>query len=479
MRQLRPFALMALGMAGPLALAAPALTPADQASDAVAKDLFRELIEINTTDTPAGNVTLAAEAMARRLRDAGFAAEDVQVLGPGDRKKNVVARLRGTGKHKPVLLIGHLDVVEAKREDWTTDPFKFIEKDGFYYGRGTQDMKNGDAIMVATLIRMKKEGFKPARDIIVALTADEEGGTANGVDWLFKNRRDLVDAEFVLNHDGSSIDTEAGKPIVYRLESSEKVYADFVLTATNPGGHSSRPTPDNAIYELAEALGRVGKYDFPFELNNITRPYYESMSKIATGQRAADMAAILKSPPDATAVARLAKDPADRSTMQTTCVATTLEGGHATNALPQRARANVNCRILPGHSPEEVRQELVKVVANPKIKVQWVREDLEIVDKGSDRKGFPPPPLQPQLTKSLEKSVAQFWPGLKVVPTMSLGASDDVFVNAAGLASYAVTGIAIGRDDHRSHGQDERLGVKEFATGNQFFYRFLKDLTAK
>ena len=475
----RRWSPLVLGLAVPFAAAAPAITPADQASDALAIELFRELIEINTTDTPAGNVTPAAEAMARRLRDAGFAAEDVQVVGPNDRKKNVVARLRGTGKHKPVLLIGHLDVVEAKREDWTTDPFKFVEKDGYYYGRGTQDMKDGDAIMTATLIRMKKEGYKPSRDIILALTADEEGGLSNGVDWLFKNRRDLVDAEFVLNHDGSSIDMENGKALVYKLESSEKVYADYVLTATNPGGHSSRPTPHNAIYELAEALTRIGKYDFPFELNNITRAYYENMAKIVTGERAADMAGIVKMPPDQAAIARLRKDPADRSNTSTTCVATRLEGGHANNALPQRATANVNCRILPGHSPEEVRQELSKVVNDPKITLQWIADDGKIMDKGSDRKGFPPPPLRPEVMQPLQKLVSEYWPGLRVVPDMALGASDDVWVNAAGLSSYAVTGIAIARDNRRAHGQDERLGVKEFATGNQFYYHYLKALTAK
>jgi acetylornithine deacetylase/succinyl-diaminopimelate desuccinylase-like protein len=340
-------------------------------------------------------------------------------------------------------------------------------------------MKGGDAIMVATLIRMKKEGFKPSRDIILALTADEEGGTSNGVDWLFKNRRDLVDAQFVLNHDGTSIDTENGKPLVYKLASSEKVYADFVLTTTNPGGHSSRPTPDNAIYELAEGLTRIAKYDFPFELNNVTRAYYEVMAKTTPGPRGADMAAILKSPPDEAAIARLSKDEADHSTMRTTCVATRLEGGHANNALPQRARANVNCRILPGHSPEEVRQQLASVLGNPKIKVQWINDAGQIVDKGSDRKGFPPPPLRPEVMKPLEKWVAAFWPGIPTVPTMSLGASDGVWVNNAGLTTYEVTGLALERDNHRAHGQDERLSFKEFATGNEFYYRFLKDLTAK
>jgi acetylornithine deacetylase/succinyl-diaminopimelate desuccinylase-like protein len=418
--------------------------------------------------------------MAKRLRDAGFAADDVRVLGPNDRKKNMVARLRGTGKHKPVLLIGHLDVVEAKPEDWTTNPFQLIEKDGYFYGRGTQDMKDGDAIMVTTLIRMKKEGYEPSRDIILALTADEEGGTANGVDWLFKNHRELVDADFVLNHDGSSITSENGKPVVYKMESSEKVYADYVLTTTNRGGHSSQPTPDNAIYELMDGLEKLSKYEFPFELNNITRAYYESMAKIETGQRAADMQAILKTPADPAAVARLSKDTVDNSILRTTCVATRLSGGHANNALPQRAEANVNCRILPGHSLEEVRQDLIRIIDNPHVTVQWVRDgDGKLMDEASDRKGFPPPPLRPELMQPLQKVVAEFWPGLPVVPAMSAGASDDVFVNDAGLTSYAVTGIAIDRDDQRAHGQDERLEVQSFYTGNEFFYRFLKTLTAR
>ncbi len=462
-----------------LAHAASADVKGNDSYNALARDIFKELIEINTTDTELGNVTIAAEAMAKRLLDAGFAAEDVKVVGPNDRKKNLVARLRGTGKHEPVLLIGHLDVVEAKPEDWTTDPFKFIEKDGYFHGRGTQDMKDGDAIMTTTLIRMRKEGYRPSRDIILALTADEEGGTSNGVDWLFKNQRQLVDAEFVLNHDGYSIDSQNGKALFYSLQSSEKVYADFVLTATNPGGHSSQPRRENAIYELTAGLDRLAQYAFPFELTTITRAYYESMSKIETGQRAADMRAILQTPPDLAAIARVSEDTIDNALIRTTCVATRLSGGHANNALPQRAQANVNCRILPGHSPEEVRQDIVRVIANPQITVQWLNDVLQPEDRASDRKGFPPPPLRPEVMQPLQKLVAEFWPGLHVVPGMSPGASDDVFVNAAGLTSYTVTGIAIDRDEHRAHGQDERLEVQSFYKGNEFYYRYLKALTAK
>ena len=445
----------------------------DQSSNALAHDIFKELIEINTTEST-GSVTAASEAMAKRLRDAGFAADDIRILGPNDRKQNLVARLHGSGRHKPVLLIGHLDVVEARREDWTTDPFKFVEKDGHFFGRGTQDMKSGDAIMTTTLIRLKKEGFRPSRDIILALTADEESGSSNGVDWLLKNHRDLVDAAFVLNHDGSAITSDHGKALYFEMDATEKVYGDFLLTATNPGGHSSLPVPDNAIYRISSALNRLANYEFPFELNTVTRGYYERMATIETGQRAADMRAILQTPPDPAAVARLSQDTVDHSMMRTTCVATRTEGGHANNALPQRARATVNCRIFPGHSPEDVRRTLIDVFADPKIKVQYIDEVGQVRDIASDRRGYAPPPLTPEVMKPLEKLVAQMWPGLKVVPAMSTGASDGVYTMAAGLPTYTVAAIAIDKDNIRAHGQDENIGVESFDRGNEFFYRYLK-----
>jgi acetylornithine deacetylase/succinyl-diaminopimelate desuccinylase-like protein len=442
----------------------------------LARELFRELIEINTTDS-VGSVTQASEAMARRLLDAGYAPGDVQVLGPSERKKNLVARLRGTGKHRPVLLIGHLDVVEARREDWTSDPFKFIEKDGFFYGRGTLDMKDGDAIMLASLIRLKKEGFRPSRDIILALTADEEGGSANGVDWLLRTHRELIDAQLVLNHDGFSVLMQHGAPQFYELDATEKIYADYQLTTTNPGGHSSLPVPDNAIYELAQGLTRIATYEFPFELNSVTRGYYEQMATIESGQRGSDMRAILTSQPDPAAIVRLSHDALDHSTMRTTCVATRLEGGHANNALPQRAKAIVNCRILPGHSPEEVRQKLIKVLADARITVRYVADNGQVFDVAPERRGYPPPPLDPQVMAPLQRLVGQMWPGLKIVPTMSTGASDGVYTSAAGLPTYTVTGIAVERDDIRMHGRDERVGVESFYRGNDFFYRYLKAMT--
>jgi acetylornithine deacetylase/succinyl-diaminopimelate desuccinylase-like protein len=450
----------------------------DDATKQLSHDIFKELIEINTTDS-VGNVTTASEAMAKRLLDAGFPASDVQVLGPNDRKKNMVARLHGSGKKKPVLLIGHIDVVEALRSDWTTDPFQFVEKDGYYYGRGTTDMKHGDAIMVTTLIRLKKEGFVPDRDIILALTADEEGGTSNGVDWLLKNHRDLIDAEYVLNHDGGGVMMEHGKPLMMDVNATEKLYGDFVLTATNPGGHSSVPRPENAIYELANALVKIQKFQFPFELNNITRANFERQSKFATGQRSADLKAMLKNPPDLAAVARLSKDAIDNSLMHTTCVATRLNGGHANNALPQTATANINCRILPGHPLEEVRATLEKVVGDPKIKVQFRENNNQLMDRGSDRHSYLPPEPRKDVFDALDKVMAQMLPGVPVLPSMSTGASDGVYTNAAGLPTYAIGGDYYERSDIRAHGKDERIAIPAFYQGVDFYYRFLKTLLSE
>jgi acetylornithine deacetylase/succinyl-diaminopimelate desuccinylase-like protein len=456
----------------------PSQAQIDDATKKLSHEIFKQLIEINSTDS-VGSVTVAAEAMAQRFRDAGFDESDLHVLGPNDRKKNLVVRLHGSGTQKPVLLIGHLDVVEAHREDWTTDPFQFVEKDGFYYGRGTQDMKSGDAIMAVTLIRFKTEGYIPDRDIILALTADEEGGASNGVDWLLKNHRDLIDAEFVFNHDGGGILSDHGKPVMMSVDATEKLYADFQLSVTNPGGHSSLPTPDNAIYHLADGLGRLEHYQFPFELNEVTRAYYERMAKVETGERAADMRGILKNPPDAAAIARLSQDPIDNSTTHTTCVATRLIAGHANNALPQRAEANVNCRILPGHTAEEVRQELIKVLADSNIGVRYEGALGGVTGSGASKKSFAPPPLRRDVFGPLEKVTAEMWPGVPVVPDMATGASDSVYTMGVGLPTYGIAGTAVDRDDIRAHGRDERLGIESYYKGVDFYYRYLKAVTSE
>jgi acetylornithine deacetylase/succinyl-diaminopimelate desuccinylase-like protein len=449
----------------------------DPSTRQLSRDIFQQLIEINSTDS-VGSTTVAADAMAKRLRDAGFPDQDVVVFGPNSRKGNMVARLHGTGAKKPILLIGHLDVVEARREDWTTDPFQFVEKDGFYYGRGTQDMKSGDAIMVTTLIRMKQEGYKPDRDIILALTADEEGGKSNGVDWLVQNHRDLIDAEYVINHDGGGVDLEHGKTRSVDIDASEKLYADFQLVVTNPGGHSSLPVPDNAIYHLADALGRLEAYTFPFELNDVTRSYFEALSKVEKGQTAADMKAILQTPPAQNAIERLSQDPSYNSTMHTTCVATRLDAGHANNALPQMAKANVNCRILPGHSREEIRQQLIAVFADPKVTVNYVGEDGEVSQTAPNAKALPPAAIKPEVMTAMTEVAGKFWPGVPIVPDMSDGASDGVYTNAVGMPTYAISGIPIETDDVRAHGKDERVPIESFFTGVDFFYQFLKALTS-
>jgi acetylornithine deacetylase/succinyl-diaminopimelate desuccinylase-like protein len=459
-----------------IVMSAAAVAQIDNATRQLSHDIFKELIEINTTDS-VGNVTTAAEAMAKRLRDAEFPASDIEVLGPNDRKKNMVARLHGTGKKKPVLLIGHLDVVEARREDWTTDPFQFIEKGGYFYGRGTQDMKDGDAILMTVLIRMKEEGYKPERDIILALTADEEGGRFNGVDWLLKNHRDLIDAEFVLNPDGGGLTTVDGKPQMMEVDATEKLYADYQLTVTNVGGHSSLPVPDNAIYHLADGLGRLEHYEFPVQLNYVTRAYYEKLAARTIGQRAEDIKAILKTPPDPGAVERLSKDAVDHSKLRTTCVATRLQAGHANNALPQMAQAIVNCRIAPGSSAEDVRAKLVEIVADPKISVKYIGAIGAVEDRPRERLASAPPPLLPEVFQPLERVVEEMWPGTPVIPTMSTGASDGVYTNAAGLPTYGISGVGIDRYDVREHGKDERVEAESFYKGVDFYYRYLKALT--
>ena len=461
---------------GLLLFTPPLLAQVDRGTWQLARDIFKQLIEINTTDS-VGSTTVAAEAMAQRLRDAGFLAGDVVVLGPNPRKGNMVARLHGTGAHKPVLLIGHTDVVEARRSDWTYDPFEFVEKDGYFYGRGTQDMKSDDAVWVTEFIRLKREGFKPDRDLILALTADEEGGLSNGVDWLLKNHRELIDAEFVLNSDGGGVNTDNGKAVMISMDASEKLYADFHLKVTNPGGHSSLPVPDNAIYHIADALQQLQNYTFPFELNAITRAYFEKMSTLESGQTASDMKAILATPPDQAAIKRLSQNPEYNSIMHTTCVATRLSGGHANNALPQTAQANVNCRILPGHSLEETRQELIRLFNDPKVSVRYVDNSEEVFDTAPDRKALPPAALNPEVMRPLEAIVAKMWPGIPVIPTMATGASDGVFTNAAGMPTYGISGIALETNDVRAHGKDERVPIDSYYRGVDFYYQFVKALS--
>ena len=454
-----------------LFVAAPSiLAQENDATNKLAHDIYKQLIEINTTDS-VGSTTVAAEAMAQRLRDAGYPASDVQVMGPNPRKGNLVARLRGTGARKPMLLICHLDVVEARREDWSMDPFQFVEKDGYFYGRGSGDIKDGDAILMATMIRLKQENFRPDRDIILALTADEEGGKSNGVDWLIKNHRNLIDAEFILNPDAGDFELDKGKKLLVGIQAAEKLYQDYDLKVTNPGGHSSLPGSENAIYELAEALTRLEHYQFPFELSEVTREYFKREANIVGGATGADMKAILQTPPDQAAIARLSESPFYNARMRTTCVATKLEGGHANNALPGMARANINCRILPGHTPNEVQTTLEKVIADSKVSVS------QIAAPGAGLRSNPLSTLQPEVMHAIEKVVNEMWPGVPVVPVLDAGASDGAISRAAGYTTYGIPGVFMDVDDDRSHGRDERIRVASFYSGVDFYYRLVKTLS--
>jgi len=442
----------------------------------LSRDIFKQLIEINTTDS-VGNVTTAAEAMAKRLRDGGFADGDIRVAGPNERKKNLVARFRGIRRRKPVLFIGHLDVVEALRSDWTTDPFEFIEKDGYFYGRGTEDMKEGDAILVTNFIRLKKEGYLPDRDLILALTADEEGGSSNGVDWLLREHRDWIDAEYCINLDGGEFEKDKDKRRLAGIQASEKVYVDFQFESLNPGGHSSVPSPDNAIYHLAGALARLQSFSFPLEVNEITRSYFERNAAMENGQLASDMKAIAKQPPDPAAVRRLSEVPYYNSLLHTTCVATMLSGGHAPNALPQTARANVNCRIFPGEDPEEVRKALERVSNDPKVKISVVAQ-LTPDGKVVPVVPVPPSPLLPEVTQAMERVLGAVWPGVPLVATMSTGATDGKYTRIAGIPTYGISCMFFDKNDNREHGKDERVGVQDFYDGVNFNYRLMKELSS-
>ncbi len=459
------------------AVAQSALPAASAEDRALAREIFKQLIEINTTDTPKGNVTTATAAMQKRFLDAGFPLEDVHLLGPDSRKQNLVVRLRAAAPvtEKPVLFLCHMDVVEALPSDWHTDPFEFVEKDGYYYGRGTQDMKNSDAALVATFLRLHREGYKPHRDLILALTADEEGGKFNGAAWLVREHRELVDAAFVINPDAGGVELDHGRAVVADVEATEKVYSDFQITAVNPGGHSSRPRPDNAIYELTTALNKLAAYVFPFEMNEVTRTYFTHLATQEKEQTAADIRAILATPPSLDAAARLsAAEPSFNSNFRTTCVATRLNAGHANNALAQTAQANVNCRIFPGHSPEEIRQQLIAVFADPKLSVKYVSDSYVVTDTAPDRKAMVPPPPIPEVFAPLTRLTQTIWPGVPVTPVMENGASDSIYFAQAGIPSYGYSAIALERADERAHGQDERLPVDSYWKSLDFFYSFAK-----
>jgi len=431
----------------------------------LARDIYKELVEIKSGYTT-GATTPVAEAVAARLRAAGFSESDIFVGGAIPTKANLVARYRGNGQRKPILLLAHTDVVEARREDWSVDPFQFIERDGYFYGRGTADDKAQAAVWIANLIRYKREGFKPDRDIIVALTADEEGGGPyNGVQWLIQNKRDLIDAEFALNEGGWG-EMAGGKKISNDIQVSEKYVINFRLEVRNKGGHSSLPVADNAIYHLAAALDRLSKFDFPLKTNEVTRAYFEAMSKIETGPVKNDLAAVAGGSTEAMQkVARTTT--AWNATLRTTCVATQIEGGHARNALPQLAAANVNCRVLSDDSVEYVLDTLKRVVTDGHVGITITGE----VSKG------PASPMREDVLKAVSRLTDTLWPGVPTVPIMVMGATDGLYVRAAGIPTYGVQGFFMDRDDIRFDGRDERMGVTSFFEGQTFLYELVKALS--
>ena len=429
--------------------------------------IFKELIEVNTSDS-AGNTGVLAARIAGRLKAAGFPAGDITILGYDPKFQSLVARYRGRNAgRKPILLMAHLDVVAARREDWSFDPYGFRELDGYYYGRGTSDNKAGVATLVANLIRLKQEKFVPDRDLIMVLTADEET-TGQSITWLMKEHRDLIDAEYALNTDGGGGSLKNGKPVSFSVQTAEKIFLHLQLDVRNKGGHSSLPVKDNAIYRLATALTRVGGYDFPVRLNETTRAFFERASLSETGRRATDMRA-LAATSDPAAAARLSEEsPYFNSVMRTTCVATLLTGGHADNALPQLARANVNCRILPDDTQDSVKAVLTRVVNDP---------EVDITVKTAARPS-PPSPLRTDIVGPVERLVKEMWPTATVVPEMSTGATDGLDVRNGGIPVYGVGALFGEEGDSREHGRDERVGVDAFHRSTAFWYQLVKALTS-
>jgi acetylornithine deacetylase/succinyl-diaminopimelate desuccinylase-like protein len=463
----RPFiAGLALATIGLAAGSAAAQNP--RADLSAFRDLYEELVETNTTLSE-GSCTLASERMAARLIAGGYPAGDVRVLLSPDRPKdgNLAAVLHGSDPSaEPILLLAHIDVVEAKAADWVRDPFTLIEEGGYFYARGTQDDKAQAAIWVDTLIRLKQEGFVPVRDIKVALTCGEEtSDTWNGVEWLLETHPDALSAGFALNEGARGRLDAAGNPVALEIQAGEKIYQDFALEITNPGGHSSRPVPDNAIDRLANALVRIGDHTFPWEINPTVRAYFEAISPV-TPAHAETMARLDDHGAPDEGVARLSvADPAWNAILHTTCIPTMVEAGHAPNALPQRARANVNCRILPGHDAAEVRAELERVIADPGVAVSLVGEPDPV---------SPPPPLTPAILDPITAIAGRMWPGAPVIPSMSPGATDGRFTNAAGIPTYGVTGLFADPEGGGVHGLNERIRVRSLYEGRDFLFDLVK-----
>jgi acetylornithine deacetylase/succinyl-diaminopimelate desuccinylase-like protein len=468
-RRLPAFAATAIAGVVATASLAQAPAPGPSTDETAFRDLYRQLIEINTTRS-VGSCTAAAEAMRARLQAAGIPASDTQILAPPDRPKDgaLIAVLHGRDRTaKPILLLAHIDVVEAKREDWERDPFKLIEEKGWFYARGASDDKAMAAVFTDNLIRYRQEGFKPRRDIKLALTCGEETSEIfNSVRWLTETQPAVLSALFALNEGAGGELDQNDKPIALQIQAGEKVYQDFALEASDVGGHSSRPTKNNPIVRLSVGLAKLGAHDFPIALNQATRGYFEAEAKLMPSEVAADMRAVLKNPPDEAAAERLwAVNPGWNGSLRTTCVVTEIEGGHAPNALPQHVRANVNCRILPGVPIAEVQKEIVKVLGDGKISVS---------PTGEAGMQAPPPPLSERIMGPVRKVAESIWPGVAIVPTMATGATDGRFLNATGVPTYGLSGMFHDAEGSRAHGLNERIRVKSLMDGRRFLYQVVK-----
>lgn len=450
------------------AASANAAAPLPPAVDQqLAREMLKGLVEINTTH--AHGSTEAAKAVQSWLLTAGFAPADVVLIAPADHptKGSVVVRYRGRRTGQPVLFLGHLDVVEANPADWSVDPFKLTEKDGWFYGRGSIDMKDGDAAMVESLVRLRREHYVPDRDLIFAFTADEEaGGDANGPAYLLKEHRDLISANLAINLDGGGGNLHNGRPLYFEVGTSEKTYVTYTLETTSPGGHGSLPGRDNAIYRLADGLGRLEAFEFPVMLTATTRASFEKLAALEPGPASADMRAVAQIPPDLAAAERLSQNVRFNAELRTTCVATLISGGHAENALPQRAKATIQCRMMPGDDAANVQTRLVAALSDPAIQVTL--DAPPIVS--------PESPPTPRILDKVAAVTHSMWPGVPIVPTMATGFSDDRQTRNAGIPSYDVSGVWMDVDENRAHGRDERVGVQAFDESVEFTYRLIKSM---
>ncbi len=467
---------LALALLTTTALAQTAAPPAAaplRPDQAEFRDLYKELVETNTT-LSSGSCTLAAERMAARLRAAGMADSQITQFATPEHPRDggLVAVYPGTDRRlKPMMLLAHIDVVEANRADWTRDPFTLIEENGYFYARGTVDDKAQAAVWTDTLVRFAREGYRPRRTIKLALTCGEEtSGAFNGAEWLSKNRRDLIDAEFALNEGGGGRSDGHGRLLVQTLQIGEKAYQDFTLTTINPGGHASQPVRENAIYAMADAVAKIREYEFPLQFNDVTRAFFTRAGAMRPDDTGRAMIALAANPQDAAAEAVVNRDKMLHSMLRTTCVATQIDGGHALNALPQSVTVNVNCRMFPGRTPDETQAALAAAIGNPAVQIEARVKDKPIAIM---------PPMNPAILGPIDRLAARHFPGVPVIPTMSTGATDAVYFGGVGIPTYGVPGMWGDPDGNGTHGLNERIEARSLYAGRDYLFDLVKELSRR